>query len=57
MTIEKEIMEELKAIRKDSDFIKEHIVDRDTILTSEEEKILEEAVKELREGKAVKLEL
>ena len=50
-------MEELKAIRKDSDFIKEHIVDRDTILTSEEEKILEEAVKELREGKAVKLEL
>jgi len=56
VTIEKKIMEELKAIRKDSDFIKKHIVDRDTILTFEEEKTLEEAMKELREGKAVKLE-
>jgi len=56
VTIEKEIMEELKAIRKDLDFIKEHMVDIDAILTSEEEKILEEAMKELREGKATKLE-
>lgn len=51
MTIEKKIMEELKAIRRDLDFIKEHMVDRDTILTSEEE-----AMKELKEGKATKLE-
>jgi hypothetical protein len=56
VTIEKKIIEELKAIRRDLDFIKEHMVDIDTILTSEEEKILEEAVKEFREGKAAKLE-
>lgn len=56
VTIEKEIMEELKAIRRDLDFIKEHIIDIDTILTSEEEKTLEEAMKELREEKATKLE-
>lgn len=56
VTIEKKIIEELKAIRRDLDFIKEHMVDIDTILTSEEEKILEEAMKEFREGKATKLE-
>jgi hypothetical protein len=56
VTIEKKIIEELKAIRRDLDFIKEHMADIDTILTSEEEKILEEVVKEFREGKAAKLE-
>jgi cellobiose-specific phosphotransferase system component IIB len=56
VTIEKKIMKELEAIRKDLDFIKEHMVDIDTILTSGEEKMLEEAMKELNEGKAIRLE-
>lgn len=54
--IEKKIMKELEAIKKDLNHIKEHMIDRDTILTSEEEKILDETLKEFKEGKAIKLE-
>lgn len=53
---EKEIIKELKAIKKDLAYIKEHMIDIDSILTPEEEKILEEGIKEFKEGKAVKLE-
>lgn len=50
----KEIMTELKAIRKDLDYIKAHV--EVMSLTPEEEEALAEAEKEYREGKAVSLE-
>jgi hypothetical protein len=53
---EKELIKELKAIRKDLAYIKEHMVDIDTILTPEEKKILEEGITEFKEGKAINLE-
>ena len=46
-----QILEELKVIKKDLDYIKEHMVDADTILTPEEEIELDESLKELEEGK------
>ena len=52
----KQMTEELKAIRTDLDFIKEHMVDVDTILTPEEEERLDEAIEEHKSGKAVSLE-
>ena len=36
--------EELKAIRADLDYIKEHMIDVDTILTPEEKERLDEAI-------------
>ena len=54
--IPKEVVEELKAIRKDLDYIKEHMVDVDTILTPAEEARLEESLKEYKEGKTTLLE-
>ena len=48
-------MKELKAIRNDLAYIKEHMIDIDDILTPEEEKILEEGIKEFKEGKSIKL--
>lgn len=50
------IMKELKEIKKEIDYIKEHMIDSDFILSVEEEKILEESMKEFEEGKAIKLE-
>ena len=55
-SIPEEITTELKAIRKDLDYIKMHMVDADTILTPEEEIKLEESLKEYKEGKATLLE-
>ncbi|MGC1123159.1 MAG: hypothetical protein WBA22_18910 [Candidatus Methanofastidiosia archaeon] len=53
---ERELIKELKAIKKDLAYIKEYMVDIDTILTPREEKILEDGIKEFKEGKAIKLE-
>jgi uncharacterized membrane protein YgcG len=50
------IASELKAIREDLDYIKKHMVDADTILTKEEERRLNQSLKEYREGKGVSLE-
>lgn len=52
---EKELIKELKAI-KDLAYIKEHMVDIDTILTPEEEKILEEGITEFKDGKSINIE-
>jgi hypothetical protein len=52
--VESQIMEELKAIRKDIGFIKEHI--EDVFLTADDEAALEEAEKEYAEGKSVSLD-
>ena len=54
--IEKEIWEELKVIRRELGYIKEHMVDVDTVLTQEEERILDESLREFVEGEATKLE-
>lgn len=56
LTIPEEIATELRAIRKDLDYIKMHMVDVDTILAPEEEMRLEESLKEYKEGKATLLE-
>jgi hypothetical protein len=52
-----EITEELKAIRKDLNFIKSHMFDEDCILMKEEEKRAEEAIEEYKLGKAVPLKV
>ena len=54
--IEKEIWEELKVIRRELEYIKEHMVDVDTVLTQEEERILDESLREFEEGEATKLD-
>ena len=51
-----QMTEELKAIRADLDYIKEHMIDVDTILTPEEKDRLDEAIEEYNSGKAVSLE-
>ena len=56
VTTEKEILRELKAIRKELTYIKEHMVDMDAILTPEEERILDQSIKEFKEGKAIKIQ-
>lgn len=55
-TIPKELVHEIKAIREDLDYIKEHMVDVDMILTPKEEARLKESLKEYEEGKATTLE-
>ena len=52
----KNLEKELKAMRKDLDYIKEHMIDIDTILTPAEKEALDEADKEYREGKTISLE-
>ena len=51
----KQILEELKTIKIDLDFIKKHMFDPDTIMTTEESKRFEQSMKELKEGKTTPL--
>jgi len=53
--ISNNLIEELKAIRKDLDFIKEHMFDSDSIMTAEEEKRYNQAMAEYKEGKTTSL--
>lgn len=53
-TIEK-VYEELKSLKKDVNFIKKHMFDPDTIMTTEEARRFEESLKELKEGKTTPL--
>ncbi|MEK6936844.1 MAG: hypothetical protein AABW58_02115 [Nanoarchaeota archaeon] len=53
--ITKQVLEELKEIKKDIHFIKEHMTDPDTIMTTEEAERFEESMKELKEGKTTPL--
>ncbi len=56
MSIEaKNILEELKSIRSDLDFIKEHMFDPDSIMTLEENKRFQQSMKELQERKTTSL--
>ena len=50
------LVDELKAIREDLDYIKEHMVDVDTVLTPEEKARFEMSLKEYKEGKSIRLE-
>jgi hypothetical protein len=57
MTTEsKQIMNELKSIKEELHFIKEHMVDVDTILTVGEKKLLDESIKNEKTGKLTSLE-
>ena len=49
-------MQELKMIREELQYIKEHMVDVDMVLTLEEHNDIDECMKEFRDGKTVKLE-
>ena len=52
----KQILEELKEIKKDVHYIKEHMADPDSILTPEEEERLDESLRDLKEGKTTSLD-
>lgn len=50
------ILKDIKEIKKDLKYIKEHMVDIDTILTKDDKRALENARKEFKEGKTTSLE-
>ena len=54
-TESKQILEELKAIRMDLDYIKGHIVDVDLVLTDDDREALEAAEINLKQGKTKRL--
>ncbi len=49
------VYEELKSLKEDVAFIKRHMFDPDTIITTEEARRFEESIKELKEGKTTPL--
>lgn len=51
-----QILGELRLIRTDLEFIKDHMVDVDTILTPEEEERLDESLDDLKQGRTTSLE-
>ena len=51
----KKIYDEIKGLKKEVTFIKKHMFDPDTILTTEESRRFEESMKELKEGKTTPL--
>ena len=56
MASESEILDKLEGIKSDLSYIKKHMVDSDMFLDEEDRKHLEEARKEIREGKTTSLE-
>lgn len=52
VTRAKQILEELKAIRNDLDYIKEHIVDVDLVLTDDDIAALDRAEDDLKKGES-----
>ena len=50
------ILKEIGEIKEEIAYIKEHMIDRDRILTDEEIIMLKEAEKEFVEGKTIRLE-
>ena len=51
----KQLLEELKLIRTDLDYLKEHIVDFDLVLTEDDLQSLKEAELDLKQGKTKRL--
>ncbi|HLC58847.1 MAG TPA: hypothetical protein VJI68_03215 [Candidatus Nanoarchaeia archaeon] len=54
-TESKEIINELKAIRADLDYLKEHIVDIDLVLTDDDLNSIKKAEEDLKNNKTKKL--
>ena len=52
----KQILSKLDTIKSDIDYIKEHMVDVDSILTKDEEAILDKGLREYEEGKTISLD-
>ena len=52
----KQILKKLETMKSDLDYIKEHMIDADTILTKDEEATLERGLKEYKEGKTISLD-
>ena len=50
------ILKELKDIKSDLNYLKEHITDPDTILSQDDIKALEEGRKDFKDGKTISLE-
>jgi len=50
------IIKKLDKLEKEIKYIREHMVDADTILTSEERKLLDESIVHEKEGSLVSLE-
>ena len=55
ITIEK-VFKEIQAVKEEVSFIKKHMFDPDTIMTSEESRRFEQALKEFHEGKTISLD-
>ena len=55
MTTETKILEELKAIRLDLDYIKEHVTDIDLVLTDDDLDSIKKAEEDLKKGKTKRL--
>ena len=54
MVIEaQQVMEELKDIKEELEYIREHMVDKDMFLDAEEKQLLEESYEHQRQGKLV----
>lgn len=54
MTTEvKQILDELKAVREELDYIKENMIDKEMFLSLEEKKLLRESFQNEKEGKLV----
>ena len=53
--IEAELLEELKAIRQDLKYIKEHMVDKEMLLSPSEEDMVREAIEEYERGETITL--
>ena len=53
--VKEQLIQELKEIKKDIHFIKEHMFDPDTIMTTEENKRFEQSIKELKENNTTSL--
>lgn len=51
-----QILEKLDKMEKDISYIKQHMIDADSILTPEETERLEESLQEFKEGKTTSLE-
>ncbi len=50
-----DVLEELKIIRNDIQYIKENMVDVDMVLTSAEVEILAESINEYKTGRTIRL--
>ncbi len=55
MAFEQQILEKLESIKSELDYLKEHMVDIDSILTEDDFQALKESEKEHKEGKTIKL--